>query len=146
MILLVVWFENGDCSALTSKASSKVNFLNDYTHRWVCVTVIVLSFGQIEQGAHYIRKSLIYSTRKAFLEHTVVEIVKFDEKSTSSVWKGELTAKVPFKLLLGHIYIYIYQDMFPPPQKELFPPNHFIASNNKNDTLRVMNFVLIKLQ
>ena len=37
---------------------------------------------QIEQGAHYIRKSLIYSMRKAFLEHAVVELVyKFDEKS-----------------------------------------------------------------
>ena len=37
---------------------------------------------QIEQGAHYIRKSLIYSMRKAFLEHAVVDLVyKFDEKS-----------------------------------------------------------------
>ena len=38
-------------------------------------------FRQIEQGAHYIR---IYSTRKVFLEHVVVELVyKFDEKSTA---------------------------------------------------------------
>ena len=40
------------------------------------------SFGQIEQGAHNIRKSLIYSMRKAFLERAVVELVyKFNEKS-----------------------------------------------------------------
>ena len=31
--------------------------------------------GQVEQGAHYIRKSLIYSMRKAFLEKAVVELV-----------------------------------------------------------------------
>ena len=37
---------------------------------------------KIEQGAHYIRKSLIYSTRKAFLKCAVAELVyKFDEKS-----------------------------------------------------------------
>ena len=35
-----------------------------------------------QQGAHHIRKSLIYSTRKAFLEKAVVELdYKFDEKS-----------------------------------------------------------------
>ena len=56
---------------------------------------------------HYIRKSLIYSSRKAFLEHTVAELVyKFDGKSTTSVRKVESTAKVPFKLFLGS-YIYI---------------------------------------
>ena len=50
------------------------------------MTVIVSSFEQIEQGTHYIRKYLIYSTRKAFLERTVVELVyKFDEKSIVSV-------------------------------------------------------------
>ena len=39
------------------------------------------SFGEIEQGVHYIRKSLIYSMSKAFLEYAVVELVyKFDEK------------------------------------------------------------------
>ena len=50
----------------------------------VLVRVIVSSMPseQIEQGAHYIRISLIYSTRKAFLEKAVVELVyKFDEKS-----------------------------------------------------------------
>ena len=37
-------------------------------------------------GAHSIRKSLIYSTRKAFLKRAVVNLVcKFDEKSTASV-------------------------------------------------------------
>ena len=83
MILLVVWSVNGNGSALTSKASSRVNFLNDDTYKW---TVIVSSFRQIEQGAHHMRNSLIYSTGKAFLEHAVVELVyNFDEKSTASV-------------------------------------------------------------
>ena len=50
--LLVVWSANGDGSALTSKASSKVNLLNDDTYQWNCVTIIVSSFGQIEQGVH----------------------------------------------------------------------------------------------
>ena len=55
---------------------------------------------------HYIEKSLIYSTRKAFQEHAVVELVyKFDEKSTTSFCKGESSAKVPFKLVLSHTYI-----------------------------------------
>ena len=35
-------------------------------------TIIMSSFGQIEEGA---RKSLIYLTRKAFLEHAIVELV-----------------------------------------------------------------------
>ena len=43
-ILLIVWSANGDGSALTSKASSKVNLLNDDTYRRVCATVIVSSF------------------------------------------------------------------------------------------------------
>ena len=75
MILLVVWSANGYGSALTSKACSKVNLLNDDTYQLVCVTVIVSSFGQVEQGVHYIRKSLNYSTRRAFLEYTVVELI-----------------------------------------------------------------------
>ena len=50
-ILLVVWSAN-DGSALTSK----VNLLTYNTYRWVCATVIASSFGQIEQGAHYIKK------------------------------------------------------------------------------------------
>ena len=50
------------------------------------MTVIVSSFGQIEQGEHHIRKSLIFPTRKAFLERAMVELVyKFDEKPTKSV-------------------------------------------------------------
>ena len=50
------------------------------------MTINVSSFGQIEQGAHYIRKSSIYSTIKVFPEHAVVELVyKFDDKSTASV-------------------------------------------------------------
>ena len=60
MILLVVWSANGNSSVLTSKASFKVNLLNDDTYRGVCATVIVSSFGELEQGAPYIEKSLIY--------------------------------------------------------------------------------------
>ena len=76
--ILLVWSANGNGSALTSKASSKVNLVNDDTYLW---TVIVSSFRQIKQGAYH-----IYSMRKAFLEHAVVELVyKFDEKSTASV-------------------------------------------------------------
>ena len=74
------------------------------------MTVIVSSFRQIEQGAQYIRKSLIYSTTKEFLEPAVLQLdYKFDETSTASVCKGELTAKVPFKPFWGlHTYIYLY--------------------------------------
>ena len=37
----------------------------------------------------------------------MVELVyKFDEKSTTIVWKGELTAKVLFKLFFLVIYIF----------------------------------------
>ena len=58
--------------------------------------------GQIEQGAHYIRISLIYSTRKAFVEKVVVELVyKFDEKSYCKCFKGESIAKVRFNFLGG---------------------------------------------
>ena len=53
MILLVVWSANGDGSrALTAMASSKVNLLNDDIYQWVCATVTVSSFRQIEQGAY----------------------------------------------------------------------------------------------
>ena len=49
IILLVVWSANGDGSALASKSpSSKVNLLNDDAY----ATIIVLPFGQIEQGVH----------------------------------------------------------------------------------------------
>ena len=52
-ILLVVWSANGHSIVLLpSKASSKVNLLSDDTYRWNWATVIVSSFGQIEQGAH----------------------------------------------------------------------------------------------
>ena len=44
------------------------------------VRVIVPSIRTNEQGVHYIRKYLIYSTRKAFLEKAVVELV-YKEKS-----------------------------------------------------------------
>ena len=32
---------------------------------------------------------------------------KFDEKFTASVLKGELTAKMSFKLFWGHIHMYV---------------------------------------
>ena len=67
MILRVVWSANGDGRALTYKASS--NLLNEDTYR----SVGNHPSKQIEQGAHYI--ILIYSTRKAFLEKAVVELV-----------------------------------------------------------------------
>ena len=76
MILLVVWSASGNGSALTSK----VSLLNDDTYRIVCATVIVSSFGEIEQGAYYIGNSLIYLMRKAFLERTVVELVYKSDK------------------------------------------------------------------
>ena len=37
--------------------------------------IIVSSFRQIEQGVHYIGKSLIYSMKKSFLERAVVDLV-----------------------------------------------------------------------
>ena len=50
----------------------------------------------------------IYSTRKAFLECTVIKFVnKFDEKSTAFVRKGKSTAKVPFKYFLNYIIMNI---------------------------------------
>ena len=48
-------------------------------------TIIESSFGQIEQGVDYVRKSDLLD-KEVFLEHTVVELVyKFDEKSTTNV-------------------------------------------------------------
>ena len=41
------------------------------------VWVLVSQSGQIEQGAHYIRESMIYSMRKAVVELVYI----FDEKS-----------------------------------------------------------------
>ena len=44
--------------------------------------LVLSSFGQIEQGVPYIRKSMISSTKKVFLECTVVELVyKYNNKS-----------------------------------------------------------------
>ena len=80
MILLVVWSANGDCRALTSKASSKVNLLNDKngdckaltseasskvnllndeTYRRVGATVIVSSFGHRVRYANLLDKESI---------------------------------------------------------------------------------------
>ena len=69
---------HGNGSTPTSKASSNLlmTILTD-----AFVLVIVSSIQTIREGVHYIRKSLIYSTRKAFLEKAMVELYKFDEKS-----------------------------------------------------------------
>ena len=107
MILLVVWSANADGSALYFQGKFQGQFYkNDDTYRsWDRATIIVSSFGQIEQGALIVRKSFIYW--KVFLERAVVELVyKFDKKSTTSVSKGESTAKVPFNVV---IYINIYK-------------------------------------
>ena len=45
--LLVVQSVNGDCSV-----SSKVNLINDDPYSCDSVTIIMSSFGQIEQGVH----------------------------------------------------------------------------------------------
>ena len=40
----------------------------------------------------------------------MLELVhKFNQKSTASDWKGKSTAKVPFKLFWGHIYMNEHQ-------------------------------------
>ena len=94
---------NGDCSA-----SSKVNLPNDDPYRCESATIIMSSFGQIEQGAHSIRKSLIYSTRKVFLERAVTIN---STRSLPRVFEKVSTAKVPFKLFLGsytHTHTHIY--------------------------------------
>ena len=74
-ILFFVCSSNGADSALTSKGSLKVNLLNTIIYCWTFVTIIVSSFGQIEQGVQFIKKSLIYSTRKVLQESEVVELV-----------------------------------------------------------------------
>ena len=39
----------------------------------------------------------------------MVEVVdKFNKKSTASFRKGKWIAKVPFKLILGHIHVFIH--------------------------------------
>ena len=68
-ILFVVWSANSNYSA-----SSRVNLLNDDAYRLDSATIITVCYPSD------------YSTRKAFLECTVVELVcKFNEKSTASV-------------------------------------------------------------
>ena len=56
-ILFFLCSSNGNGSALISKESLKVNLLNTILYHWTCVTIIVSSFGQIEQGVQFIRKS-----------------------------------------------------------------------------------------
>ena len=52
MIVLDVWFANGDGSALTSKASSKVNLLND--ERYLPLSLCDCNCVILEQGVHHI--------------------------------------------------------------------------------------------
>ena len=67
-ILFVVLSANGDYSA-----SSRVNLLNDDAYRLDSATIITVC------------DPSDYSTRKAFLECAIVELVyKFNEKSTAS--------------------------------------------------------------
>ena len=49
-IVLVVRSANGDATVVLLLPRSIL--LNDDTYRWNCATLIVPSFGQIEQGAH----------------------------------------------------------------------------------------------
>ena len=60
------------------------------------------SFGQIEEGVHYIRKFLIYSMKKVFLEREVVELVSnFDEKSYCECLKSESIIIIVIKKIFG---------------------------------------------
>ena len=54
MILLVIWSVNGNGIVVSFKGQN-----NNYRGIWA--TVIMPSFGQIEKGVYYIRKSLIYN-------------------------------------------------------------------------------------
>ena len=57
---------------------------------------------------YYIRKSLIYSMRKAFLEREVVELVyKFNEKSTRVFNKVSRPLKYHSNCFGGHVHINI---------------------------------------
>ena len=80
-------------SALTSKTSSKVYLLNDNTYWWVCVTIIVSFFGEIEQGVRYL-----------LTEESIfgVELVYNSMRSaTANVWKGEPIANPASAVCVG---------------------------------------------
>ena len=83
MIVIVVWSANGDGSALTSKASSKVNFLNEDTG--LCDRKYVIF--RTNRARCPLKKEIFdLINEEAFLEHAGVELVyKFDNKSTASV-------------------------------------------------------------
>ena len=67
----------------------------------------------MEQGEHSIRKSLIYSTKKAFLERAVVELVyKSTRSPTMNVLKHESISKVRLNFLSTNIYTYITEKPF----------------------------------
>ena len=83
VVLQQFYLLSGLPMGITSKPVPRSFLLNDDTYRGDCATIIVSYFEEKEQG---VRKSFIYSMRKAFLEHAVVKLVyKFDKKSTSSV-------------------------------------------------------------
>ena len=66
-------------------------------------------YGQIDRSVQYIRKSLIYSMRKAFLEKQwQSHSINWTRSPTANVWKGESIAKVRFKFFLVHKHIYIH--------------------------------------
>ena len=73
------------------------------------VWVIVSSIRTNRARCAIYKKILIYSTRKAFLEKAVVELVyKFDEKSYRECLKGESIAKVRFNFFCPQIYLYTH--------------------------------------
>ena len=106
MILLVIWLANGDGIVALSEVSSKVNLLCDDTYRWNSVTVIMSSFGQIEQGAYCIGKSLIYSTSEVFLEKAVLDIVyKLNKKYYLECLKVSRSLKYDSIFLSTKVYV-----------------------------------------
>ena len=63
--------------------------------------------GQIEQGAHYIRKCLIYSTRIVFLESS--GSINLTKSHTANVCKVSQSLKYDQNFFVHkHIYAYIW--------------------------------------
>ena len=96
-ILLVVRSANGDGSVLATKTSSKVNLLNYDTFRWNCVILLT------NRARYALNKEIL--AKKAFLEHSVVELVyKFDNVSVEKVSRP---LKCHSNSFASYTYIYI---------------------------------------